>query len=239
MDKYSISEYVLQEFSNITPVYVNSITEALQTVATGRADATVVSMGTAQNIIISNSIQGLEFIDLYSQGLSKQHYGIVKDNPILYSILEKALASIDHEQRMDIFFKSWSTIEIAKVETVTTRFLQMGLTDKERVWLQQNPRIQVVSDPAWAPMEYIDENGKPVGISIDILGLIGDLLEVEFEFVPIQDWNEGMEGVKRKEYQLVSAISKNSVPRGFFTIYKALLQCLSSHFCERNPSANN
>ncbi|GAA5166097.1 ABC transporter substrate-binding protein [Ornithinimicrobium tianjinense] len=48
--------------------------------------------------------------------------------------------------------------------------------------IQEAGTIQVGSDLAYAPMEYLDEDGKVVGFDVELADLIGEQLGVEFVF---------------------------------------------------------
>jgi two-component system, sensor histidine kinase and response regulator len=74
----------------------------------------------------------------------------------------------------------------------------LHLTERELAWIQAHPVIRVGNDPAWMPIDFDDEHGRPTGVAADILALLGKRLGVHFEAVPGQSWREaytaGLEG---------------------------------------------
>ena len=49
---------------------------------------------------------------------------------------------------------------------------EIALSDAERAWLHEHPAISVGIDRAYAPVTYLDEQGSPAGIAVDLLRLI-------------------------------------------------------------------
>ena len=50
--------------------------------------------------------------------------------------------------------------------TASTAFLAT-LTEQERAWLRAHPVIRVFPDPTWPPIEFLDEQGNPSGMTKD------------------------------------------------------------------------
>lgn len=127
--KYSTTKYILEDYPSVKPYYVNNLNEALYAVIFRKAIATVAPMGTAQHKIAQQGINNLKFAALYAQGLSEQRFGIRKDWPILASIIKKALKSIQHTNRHQIFLR-WSLNEVAKVEIFDVQNEQVIKTEE-------------------------------------------------------------------------------------------------------------
>ena len=74
----------------------------------------------------------------------------------------------------------------------------LRLTEQELAWIQAHPVIRVGNDPAWMPIDFDDERGRPVGVAADILALLGKRTGLHFQAVPGQSWREayaaGLEG---------------------------------------------
>src|SRR3546814_9269319 len=49
---------------------------------------------------------------------------------------------------------------------------EIVLTEAEQVWLAEHPAAAVGMDRAYAPITYLDEQGNPAGIAVDLLRLI-------------------------------------------------------------------
>ena len=66
----------------------------------------------------------------------------------------------------------------------------LALTADERRWLASLPPIKLGIDPDWAPIAYIDANGRPSGIVADYLAYISKSLGIRFALVKTKSWAE-------------------------------------------------
>ncbi|NPV03052.1 MAG: PAS domain S-box protein, partial [Brevinematales bacterium] len=80
-----------------------------------------------------------------------------------------------------------------------------NLTPEEKEWLKQHPVIRVAPNPMFPPIEWYDEQGEVQGLSIDFLKLIARQLDVKFDIIRFQSWDEAVKSIKNKEVDLLSA----------------------------------
>jgi len=80
------------------------------------------------------------------------------------------------------------------------------LTAKDVAWLKEHPVIRVANDPNWAPLEFIDANGEPRGVSRDYLDKLEKMLGVRFESVKNLTWQQAVEKVNKRELDMFSAV---------------------------------
>ncbi len=106
---YMIDELLKNNHPEIKRLYADNIHEALEMVSTGKAFATAGSL-----LEMSYNISQLGMLNLKITGDAKYDYelciGVKKDDPLLLSIMNKALASITKEQRGQIM-NNWVSIE--------------------------------------------------------------------------------------------------------------------------------
>lgn len=231
VETYSTSKYLLEEYPDIDPLYVSNLTEAMEAVVTGEADATVAAIGSAQHIISRKSIQGLNFAALYSQGLSEQRYGIRKDWPELHSILDKGLASITESERLEIF-RRWSTSEVANIE-VMSQYENIYLSDVEKKWLSENPVITVGIDPGWAPVEY-SIDGDPRGVTMDYLAALEEILNVDFNVTHLESWNDSFDSVVSGETMLLSSATQTDEREAYLIFSEPYLNLVTAIFTDED-----
>lgn len=81
---------------------------------------------------------------------------------------------------------------------------QLDLSAEEQAWLQQHPVIRVGIDRDFAPYEWIDKQGRYVGMTADYLRLIEQRLKVHFDIVKDKTWPEILEMAKRGEVDILS-----------------------------------
>jgi len=68
--------------------------------------------------------------------------------------------------------------------------------------------LTVGSDIAYAPIEYLDDDQIPVGLDVDLMAAMANVLGVQFEFLQVADFGAIVEDLKVGRYDVVmSAIS--------------------------------
>ncbi|MCK5152799.1 MAG: transporter substrate-binding domain-containing protein [Spirochaetales bacterium] len=84
---------------------------------------------------------------------------------------------------------------------------EIDLTEEEKAWLKAHPVIRVGSDPAWKPLEFVENNSEYQGIAIDYLNRIEMSLGVRFQFVR-ENWQDLIELAKNQKIDVFSCITK-------------------------------
>ncbi len=64
--------------------------------------------------------------------------------------------------------------------------------------------IKIATEGAWAPFNYIDDNGKPQGFDVDIAWALCEKMDVECKVVT-QDWDGLIPGLKVRKYDAIIA----------------------------------
>ncbi len=93
---------------------------------------------------------------------------------------------------------------------VISNTIDTNLNEKEIIWLKQHPVLTVGSDPNWAPFEFLDKKGNYQGMIIDYLKLIEKKLNIKFEYVQYETWEEMFIKAKKQEIDLLSNITPSS-----------------------------
>lgn len=83
-----------------------------------------------------------------------------------------------------------------------------SLTQSEREWLATNPTIRVGMDSAYAPYEWLGEDGHFMGMAVDYLRLMEQKLGVRFDIIKGTSWAQAIEMTKRGEIDLLTSIVK-------------------------------
>ena len=100
-----------------------------------------------------------------------------------------------------------SVLILLLLSAATSPAIALDLSDTERAWLAQHPKLRLGVDPAWAPFEYRDRDGSHQGYAADVLSLLGKRLDVEFVLGPRQSWSETLQQAKAEQLDVLSAIS--------------------------------
>ncbi|MCX4188013.1 ATP-binding protein [Methylophaga sp. OBS4] len=75
------------------------------------------------------------------------------------------------------------------------------LTADERHWIQANPEVSVAVSHGWAPVEFLNEDHKFRGISVDYLKLLEKKLSIKFRFV------HSVEDPQKETADMLSAVA--------------------------------
>lgn len=79
----------------------------------------------------------------------------------------------------------------------------LQLSAAERQWLAAHPHIRLGVDPAWAPFEFIDQDGNYAGMAAEYMRVLSDLLGVTMEPVAGLSWTEVLEQAERRQLDLL------------------------------------
>ena len=87
-----------------------------------------------------------------------------------------------------------------------TAFLA-GLDESEKGFLASHPIVTVLYDPAWAPLEYLDREGKPVGMSKEYLDEISIITGLTFKIDSSLDWQQGYRKLLSGDIDMTASLS--------------------------------
>ncbi len=123
-----------------------------------------------------------------------------RDQPLLHSILNKVLPDIKQRELPAILDKwyQWGVYAPPKIE----------LTGEERAWLKAHPVVRVASDPAWEPIECMNNRGEFQGIAIDYLKKLEAMLGIRFEPAKWFSWQVLVKKVQNRELDMFSCVAK-------------------------------
>lgn len=91
---------------------------------------------------------------------------------------------------------------------VYTSTEKLNLSQAERIWLNRHPVITLGIDRAFAPYEWLDEQGRYVGLIADYMHLIEERLGIRFKIITDKSWHEILESAKRSELDMIAGAVK-------------------------------
>jgi len=117
--------------------------------------------------------------------------GINNSYKILSSIINKTLKIIPKHELSYLRDKDWGNI---KSDT--------KISTKEFKYIAENNIVKVCTNPNWEPIEFT-KNAKVQGISIDLLGIIKEKLNIEYKFIKTSSWSESQQFLKEKKCDIL------------------------------------
>jgi polar amino acid transport system substrate-binding protein len=196
---YSIVSLIREKWPSVKVNEVADIPSALQQVAFGAADATILSSGVASYWLDQKEITNLRIAGTLGQS-SSLAIASRNDWPELTTLLQKALQSIDKEQRYAIR-RRWVFLDEAHPDQI-----RWGLTDDEQAWLEQHPVIRVGINTQAQPVSFLGENGLIQGLSPDYLKRLEKRLGLGFIEVIDQQWSTLLDRVQSQQVDMIGAI---------------------------------
>ena len=196
---FAINKFIKEKHPEIKIILAADVKSALQKVALGEADASVMNIATTSYTIEKWNITNLRINEM--AGFSyKLAFASRKDWPMLNQLLDKALDAISEEEKKKLLRK-WIAIRPEKIKDDVA----LSFTEQEQKWLDENPVILAGSDPQWPPMEFLDEAGNNSGMNADYMQLISKRLGVEIKGMPQKNWSEALDNARQRKVSILTA----------------------------------
>jgi len=127
--------------------------------------------------------------------------GVRNDEPLLLSILNKAINSITFEEQNTITTK-WVNSSFPKFSD----YNNIDFTIKEKNYLASKQKITMCVNPDALPFEEIDEQGNHKGISSDIIKIISQNIDKRIELVSTSSWAQTQKKFKNRECEILPIV---------------------------------
>jgi polar amino acid transport system substrate-binding protein len=199
---------------------VASTVAALRAVSSGEVDAYVGSDAVVRWLIQEHQITNLLVVGEAGLEPLSFRFGVLKDpewSP-LAGLLNKVLGSITEKERLTIR-QRWLPIGI---ETHRSRS-RTELSPEQQAWLTKHPLVRLGIDPAWPPIEFIDEAQEYRGITSEYIKLISEELNIRMSPLTGLAWSEVLVKAKKGEIDLLPAVGKTSERASFLNFTEPYL----------------
>lgn len=195
-----LHDWLVEEYPRFKLHLTTSNEASLEAVSYGEADAYIGNLAVSSYIIRERLLPNLQVVKKIDSMMTEPAIAVAKENTILMSIIQKVLDSITLQEKQEILDKWY----------ITATDQKLNLTDKEKKWLQNNEVIRLAGDPAWAPVSFIDNEERYVGIIPDIFNLIESKTTLKFKFIKTEKWEDSLEAMEKGTIHVLDAISEDS-----------------------------
>lgn len=179
---YATQNLLHTRYPEVEVVTAPSIREALKKVVTGEADAFIGDIASTQYNIQRYALSGIRAISAAPSREETIRMAVRQDWPELRNLIDKVLGVMTPAEH--------NTIRARWLTNPRFSHAKLSLTPEEQSWIAQHQTITMGVDPDFAPYEWIDENGKYVGIAADFLNLISKRLGIRFEVKQNLSWEK-------------------------------------------------
>lgn len=99
-------------------------------------------------------------------------------------------------------------VHVYAATSIAEKSAQLHLSEEEKQWLAEHPRIVVGMDPLYAPYEWVDKEGNYIGVVVDYMRELEKILGLRFDIVKNKTWEELLALAKKGELDMLTSIVK-------------------------------
>lgn len=192
-----LHEWMQETHPQIRVYPTHSNEAALEAVSYGKADAYIGNLAVSSYIIQSRMLTNLKVVGKMGEKITETCFATQKTEPILGSIMQKALESIGFAQRQEIQ-KRWYLFS-AVTEGIT-------LSKEEKLWFKAHPELTFTGDPNWLPFEAFNDKGEYIGIVADYIKELEKMLPVTFRPIKVATWQQALSLAQAGEIDVISDV---------------------------------
>jgi len=181
---HAIIDKLQKEYPKINLLFTSGLDENINLLLDKKVDAFYEGLMVAQMKLNTELITGIKSVVVKNFTLPQLHFWINKDKDILYSIIQKAIASFTYKDKDEIISK-W-----------LLNNNEIHLIDEELIWLEKDIVIRYAYDPNWKPLEWADELKEHKGIISDIIKLIKQKSDINIQPIYSKSWDDVINKVK-------------------------------------------
>lgn len=159
---------IQQRYPAIDVELVGSINEAYRALRSGSADYYVDNATHAGYFLRQSMASDLEIrgeLPKEEVGQLSMHFGIQRDQPMLASLVDKALDAIGQDG-MQALRAKWLAPLLSRASDGPSPLV---LTPEQQRWLKQHPRIEIGVNDSWPPFGLIGSDDNLEGIGKDLI----------------------------------------------------------------------
>jgi polar amino acid transport system substrate-binding protein len=216
----STEEFLRQAYPDLNLVPLSDATACLHAVADGRAFASIEGYSILNHLLESNRVPGLKIASIAVDPTMASVMGIATniDQPVLRNILQKAMDSLEPAAVASVR-QQW----LGAPPTTPAVAIEADLTAEERRWIAENPVLRVHNEMDWPPFNF-NENGQPVGYSIDYMNIIARKIGVQVEYISGPTWQEFMDMIRSGDLDVMLNITATPERSAYMLFTEPYLQ---------------
>lgn len=194
---------LMKQFPGTKVLFVDSVEALFTALSDGSADAI---FGNGATFYLANKL-GMPYLQIgfHLDQQLELVFGVRNDWPQAHAILSKGLAALSEHQKIQIQTR-WFSLPNPPEPANKSTSLRLSLTAEERGILEQLNNLRLCTDPRWLPFSAINKEGQLIGVSADLLALIQQRLNLNWQVIPTSTWSETLQLAKTGECDLISNI---------------------------------
>lgn len=201
----------------------------IKAVAFGSIDASIQNLTSAQHYATRHALTNIRVAGEFrigGVGREDLRFGVQPELVIIHDILQKAMDAITPDEWRQLSQRWTDVVTLERIKQQT-----LALTPEEREYVRQNPVIRVQNEASFEPYNY-NENGFPMGHSIDLIRLLAARVGLEVEPISGHTWSDFMQMMAQGELDVMMNIAPNEARQqimDFTGPYIRLAQAVYQH----------
>jgi ABC-type amino acid transport substrate-binding protein/nitrogen-specific signal transduction histidine kinase len=213
---YHNVQYFQENYPKVRTRQYDSTSEALDAVSRGEADAYAGNRAVVTYLIEKELMANLRLMGRMEKPPVVLCIGVRRDWPLLAGLLDRALGAITHEEVRGIHRKWLEAMEDVKTS--------LDLTPKERAWLRDHPVLRLGYDTDWPPVEYVDKEGRFVGMSADFISKLNTIIGIAIKPTKRQSWQTTLEEIKEGSLDILFSATRTPQREAFLLFSEPYLR---------------
>ncbi|MGB7403680.1 MAG: transporter substrate-binding domain-containing protein [Arcobacter sp.] len=196
-DVFYIKE--LKNIGTMNLIYYDNYADLTKDLVFGKIDALIQNLTNINYLIKKNLYSNLKLAsELILPNTKKEdlRFGVQPEEPLLSSIIQKALDSLTKKEKEALVDK-W----IGSIKEYSGGHIE--LNKDEIAYLDTNV-IKYCINPDGMPFEGLNEKGEHSGMSSDYYNLFEKMLSAKFELVKTKNWNESITYIKQHKCDMLA-----------------------------------
>jgi len=198
---FFIHKFLEKNFPKIKLILKKDIYSCIVSTIEGHSDAIVADYGVTKYLLQDKGFSFNYITVVKDKRLTtSMNIGTPKNNIILRDILQKSMDTITHKE-LNALKNRWINTNISIPNNLQNK--NINLSKNEINYLNQKQEISICIDPDWMPFEKL-EDGKYIGISSDYFKIFEKSLNINFNLIKTNSWNESLEFAKQRKCDILT-----------------------------------
>ena len=230
---YGTIPKIMKKYPSIKIIQTKDLEDSINKLLNNEVEALVDVQLSIENYIHDNMVVGIKGIAQNSFKSAPLYLFSNTKIPILNNILNKGLKSITSKEKSEFIYK-W----LNKANDIQNLDF---LTNNEKLYLKEKRIIKMCNNPNLPPFEFT-KNGdinKMEGITIDILNILENKLNIKFKNVATKSWSESQQFLKDNKCEILPFAVKNKERTKYANFTKPYLTLPLAIFTQKNQNIVN
>lgn len=211
-------QYVLLDtIDSFRPIPVRSVSEAVNSILSGRADAFFAPMPVISDYLRAGLIDRLSLVTVLNNQPAEVAFAVSADNERLQRILNAGVEAITGNESRAIQNK-WIAYELPGADGEN----EVAITEDEQAWLKRHPDLRIAFRTDWPPFEFVEDD-RPSGLVPDLVDTLGESLNVRFATRTFSDWSKAETMLEDGEIDIIPALPRTPRRENLFLFTRAYL----------------